>query len=182
MAAITAIVAFTHLLAGFDHPILVRLVHPARSPLHQRAWRPMTFAASKATASSCAFPAITVTSSRRSAGASRFCSPRPTDESSPLALPSFAGSATPLLLGRVPFPTALTSSDHATVCRAVNQAIRAVNNAAVTSRRPRGRASVAALTPWHLMSLGSLVSRPPCEPPCRTTFAHVVSLESRLVS
>ena len=56
MAAITAIVAFTHLLAGFDHPILVRLVHPARSPLHQRAWRPMTFAASKATASSCALP------------------------------------------------------------------------------------------------------------------------------
>ena len=89
MAVMAAIVGFTHLLAGFDNPTLVRAVeHPAGPPLHQSPSHLRPAPAQTQRAHRAAAGHTTATNSPRWAGASRCCSPRSTGGSSPQAWPS----------------------------------------------------------------------------------------------
>ena len=83
MAVLAAIVGFTHLLAGFDNPTLVRAVeHPAGHARTPAARPPTICAGSNARGSSSGCRATTATNSPRWAAASPSCSPRSTDASS----------------------------------------------------------------------------------------------------
>ena len=87
MAVLAAILGFTHLLAGFDNPTLVRLSpHCSISPT-PAAKPPMTCVGSNARDSSCGYRDITATNSPHLADALPSCSPRPTDGSWRPALP-----------------------------------------------------------------------------------------------
>ena len=82
MAVLAAVVGFTHLLAGFDNPALVRAVTTRWAAPTPAAKPPTTCGGSNARGSSSGCRAITATNSRRWAAASRCCSPRSTDVSS----------------------------------------------------------------------------------------------------
>jgi hypothetical protein len=89
MAVMAAIVGFTHLLAGFDNPTLVRLVGTLLDQPYtsRQATYDTTCADLNAKASSFGYRDITATNSPRWADALRSCSPKPTAGSWPQALP-----------------------------------------------------------------------------------------------
>jgi hypothetical protein len=88
MAVLAAVVGFTHLLAGFDNPALVRAVTTLLGCPYTSRQATYDLRRLKRKGLIVRLPAITATNSPRWAAASRCCSPRSTGASSHPAWPS----------------------------------------------------------------------------------------------
>ena len=88
MAVMAAVVGFTHLLAGFDNPALVRVVTTLLGCPYTSRQATYDLRRLKRKGLIVGCPAITATNSPRWAAASRCCSPRSTGASSHPAWPS----------------------------------------------------------------------------------------------